>query len=99
MTARRSGWRTYSQLQPLAVHGFTVQLISYTPGRDNVRIDSLKLDPNFAQTLNTGQLRHMLGREASVVAAIVMYDEPTERVDLYAPYNLKVNGVTQPGGS
>jgi hypothetical protein len=33
------------------------------------------------------------------VVAIVAYDEPTEQVQQYAPYTLKVNGVTQPGGS
>jgi hypothetical protein len=32
------------------------------------------------------------------VAAIVTYDEPTESITDYAPYTLKVNGVTQPGG-
>jgi hypothetical protein len=32
------------------------------------------------------------------VAAIVSYDEPTESITDYAPYNLKVNGMTQPGG-
>ena len=32
------------------------------------------------------------------VVAIVAYDEPTELVTQYAPYTLKANGVTQPGG-
>ena len=27
------------------------------------------------------------------------YDEPTEQVQQYAPYTLKVNGAAQPGGS
>ena len=31
--------------------------------------------------------------------AIVAYDEPTELVQQYAPYRLKVNGVVQPGGA
>jgi hypothetical protein len=33
------------------------------------------------------------------VVAIVAYDEPTEQVQQYAPYTLKVNGVIQPGGA
>ena len=40
----------------------------------------------------------MLGDQVDVVAAIVTYDEPTETIVDYAPYTLKVNGVTQPGG-
>jgi hypothetical protein len=34
----------------------------------------------------------------NVVAAVVTYDEPTESITDYAPYTLKANGVTQPGG-
>lgn len=30
--------------------------------------------------------------------AIVTLDDPSERIDLYAPYRLTVNGVLQPGG-
>jgi hypothetical protein len=33
-----------------------------------------------------------------MVAAVVAYDEPTEIVNQYASYALKVNGVTRPGG-
>ena len=32
------------------------------------------------------------------VVAIVATDDPTELVQQFAPYTLKVNGVTQPGG-
>jgi hypothetical protein len=32
------------------------------------------------------------------VAALVMYDEPSESINQYARYTLKANGVTQPGG-
>lgn len=35
---------------------------------------------------------------ADTVVAVVAYDEPTERVQQYAPYRLTVNGVVQPGG-
>ena len=33
------------------------------------------------------------------VVAIVASDDPTELVQQFAPYTLKVNGVTQPGGA
>ena len=35
---------------------------------------------------------------AETVAMLVMYDEPTETINRYAPYTLKINGVVQPGG-
>ncbi len=37
-------------------------------------------------------------KDAAIVAAIVSYDESTESITAYAPYQLKVNGVLQPGG-
>ena len=33
------------------------------------------------------------------VVVVVAYDEETEQVQQYAPYQLTVNGVVQPGGS
>jgi hypothetical protein len=33
------------------------------------------------------------------VGAVVTYVDPTESVTQYAPYELTVNGVLQPGGS
>ena len=39
-----------------------------------------------------------LSTEVDPVGAIVTYDEPTEAVTRYAPYELKANGVVQPGG-
>ena len=56
------------------------------------------LSSNFSANLGIAQLRTALGDQVDVVAAIVSYDEPTETIVDYAPYTLKVNGVTQPGG-
>ena len=49
-------------------------------------------------TLSGGKLRRLIGDEASSLAAIVSYDESTQGIDAYAPYQLRVNGVLQPGG-
>jgi hypothetical protein len=38
------------------------------------------------------------GTAAQTVGVIVTYDDPSESSNQYAPYILKVNGVTQPGG-
>ena len=39
-----------------------------------------------------------IGTTADVVAAIVTYHDGTQLVTQYAPYELTVNGVMQPGG-
>jgi hypothetical protein len=36
-------------------------------------------------------------RDFDKVVAVVGYDEPTEKVTQYAPYQLTVNGSAQPG--
>ena len=43
-------------------------------------------------------MRKYIDKNADFVAAIVMYDDPTESTDDYARYALVVNGVVQPGG-
>jgi len=40
----------------------------------------------------------LIGDEAGSVGAIVTYDESTQSINAYAPYQLHVNGVLQPGG-
>ena len=33
------------------------------------------------------------------VVAVIAYDEPTEKIKQYAPYQLTANGIRQPGGA
>jgi hypothetical protein len=61
-------------------------------------VGSIPLSASFAASLKKGRLEKLIGEKADVVAALVMYDEPTESINQYARYTLKVNGVTQPGG-
>jgi hypothetical protein len=56
------------------------------------------LNADFETSLSGGALRRLIGDEVDLVGAIVTYDEPTESIIRYAPYELKVNGVLQPGG-
>ena len=100
------GWRSYSELVPTAVPGFTLQLVSYTSGPDKisgsaagrVRVVQVPLGEDLTASLDRGDLRRALGRTAGVTGAIVTFDDPSESIDLYAPYRLTVNGVLQPGG-
>jgi hypothetical protein len=99
------GWQSPTQISPVPVSGFTVQLVAYSTkavfGRPlfPVRVYTLPLDGQFHGSLDRIGVLRNLGPLADVVAAIVTYDDPSESVDQYAPYTLTVEGVLQPGGS
>ena len=93
-----TGWQSLTEVNPVAVNGFTVQLVAYD-GAGNAWIFQLPLDGSFHGSLNGAALQAALGTTATTVGALVMYDEPTESVLAEAPYTLTVNGVVQPGGS
>jgi len=93
------GFRSVTEVRPVPVEGYTVQLVAYEEDRGGeARLAQLRLDDEMGASLRGGALRRAVGRRADVVAAIVMYDESTESITDYAPYSLKVNGVLQPGG-
>ena len=93
------GWRSETQIVPIAVAGWTIQLVGYRG--DNTApatLGSVPIDAGFTATLDKGRLRRIVGDESDIVAALVTYDEPTEAIEKYARYQLRVNGVLQPGG-
>ena len=91
------GWR--AEVAAPAVHGFTVQLVGISStGATASILSQIPLDANFQASLSGGALRRLIGDEVDLVGAIVTYDEPTEAVTRYAPYELQTNGVVQPGG-
>jgi hypothetical protein len=93
------GWESLTQVNPVDVSGFTVQIVGYASKGKKVSVERIKLNRDFDATFERRKLRKLVHRKADVVAALVMYDEPTEQVNQYAPYGLRVNGVLQPGGS
>ena len=91
------GWQTYTQLSPVPVNGYTVQLVGI--GRHHrVHYRSLRLDSSFHGALRGRSLRKALGRGSRLTGAIVTYDDPTESQSQYARYRLVVNRHLQPGG-
>ncbi|MEV0157014.1 choice-of-anchor J domain-containing protein [Micromonospora sp. NPDC050686] len=82
-----------SEIKPATVHNWNLRLI----GLDEKHSIALQLqfDGKSSVSLNLAQLA-LLSLFPKVVA-VVAYDEPTEQVQQYAPYTLKVNNVTQPG--
>ncbi|WP_183061991.1 choice-of-anchor J domain-containing protein [Motilibacter peucedani] len=93
-----AGWQTPTQISPVPVHGFTVQVVGYSSTGDKVDVVAMKLKNGFTGTLRGGKIRALFGRTVDTIAAIVTYDEPTETVTQQARYSLTVNGVLQPGG-
>jgi hypothetical protein len=93
-----AGWRSQAQIAPPRVSGWTVQIIGYTTqGAKRAYIGRLKLDSAYHGELSATELAKLRAGGYDVLAAIVTYDEPTERLTTYARYMLRVNGVAQPG--
>ncbi len=90
------GWSSPTEIRPIRVEGFTVQLLAFDD--DEVHIATMTLDRKFRGFLGADRIHQLLGDRASVVAAIVTYHDPTETVTLPAPYVLRANTVLQPGG-
>ncbi len=94
-----AGWQSETQVYPTRVAGWTIQLIGYrTDGTAPTFVGTVPVGADFTGSLDKGKLRRIVGDDADVVGAIVTYDEPTELVEKYARYELRVNGTLQPGG-
>jgi hypothetical protein len=89
-------WRSFTQVRPNTVAGFTVSIISIDGNK--ITVKRLPLMADFAVSGNANVQKY-IDKNADFVGAVVTYDDPTETSTQYAPYTLKVNGVTQPGGS
>jgi bacillopeptidase F (M6 metalloprotease family) len=94
------GWQTFTQIRPISVNGYTVQLVAYatTGKKPDAFVAQIPLSRNFRGSLDAKTIKKVIGKKADVVAALVMYDEPTESINQEARYTLKVNNVVQPGG-
>jgi hypothetical protein len=91
-------WATPTQLRPEPVLGFTLQLVAFDDAHANAWVYEVPLDAEFDGGLPGDDLLDAIGSSAQTVAAIVTQDDPTERIEQYAPYTLTVNGIEQPGG-
>ena len=89
-------FKSPTQIHPIDVHNWNVRLVGIDEGKVPV---VLQVSFNGKSSISLGRRELALASPFDKVVAIVAYDEPTEQVQQYAPYTLKVNGVTQPGGS
>jgi hypothetical protein len=92
------GWSSLTEINPIEIEGYTVQLLAYEDDGSVAWIGELPLDENFDGSLSGAELDAVIGTSAETVAALVTYDESTELINKYAPYTLEVDGVVQPGG-
>ena len=92
------GLSSYEELAPPFVDGWHVTLVGYrSNGGAPAAVWSTDVEPGGSFEVSRAELRDF--RSLDVVGAIVTQDEPTEQQYKYAPYELTVNGVLQPGGS
>ncbi|MCW2994054.1 MAG: peptidase immune inhibitor [Conexibacter sp.] len=96
-------FKSLTQVRPIDVHNWNLRLIGIKAGTTPT-IAQLEYSGKFHLALdwrtvpaNWRTIAQRVGFDK--VVAIVSYDEPTEQVQQYAPYTLKVNDVTQPGGA
>jgi hypothetical protein len=84
-----------TEISPTEVDNWNVRLIGY----DEQHAAALQIEINGRDDFRLNQLQLLFFSLFPKVVAVVAYDEPTEQVQQYAPYTLKVNGVTQAGGA
>jgi Immune inhibitor A peptidase M6 len=94
-----TGWKSFTETKPNTVAGFTVRIVSIDTRRREITVKTLALRSNFSMRSRFLLQKRYIDKRADFVAAIVSYDDPSERSTQYAPYTLTVNGVVQPGGS
>jgi hypothetical protein len=92
-------WRSFTEVRPVPVAGFTVRIISMRTKhrKDTIKVRELPLSSTF-ELKGRARVSKYVDRNADFVAAVVTYDDPTEGSTQYAPYRLTVNNVIQPGG-
>jgi hypothetical protein len=89
-------FKSPTQIRPVDVHNWNVRLVGMRDGNVPVIVQA-EFDGKSQLQFDRRQLA--LLSPFDKVVAIVAYDEPTEQVQQYAPYTLKVNGMVQPGGA
>ncbi len=87
-------FKSPTQIRPTEVANWHVRLVGLDRAGHQARIAFFDGRTRFR--VSAEQLEQF--RSYPLVVATVAYDDPTEQVQQYAPYELTVNGITQPGG-
>lgn len=89
-----TAFRSPTQVAPVQVANWSVRLV----GIDEKRKVVLVVPVNGKSSFSLNAPLTKVFDPFPVVVAVVGYDDPTEQVQQFAPYQLVANGVTQPGG-
>ncbi|GAA4694849.1 choice-of-anchor J domain-containing protein [Nocardioides conyzicola] len=89
-------FKSPTQIHPQEVHNWDVKLVGIRAGKVPA---VLQVEWNGRRHLTLDRRDLVAAAPFDKVVAIIATDDPTELVQQFAPYTLKVNGVTQPGGS
>ncbi|MBB3043669.1 immune inhibitor A [Nocardioides sp. LMS-CY] len=89
-------FRSPTQIHPQEVQNWNLKLVGI---RDRGRPTVLQVEFDGKRHVDLNRLELVAAAPFEKVVAIVATDDPTELVQQFAPYTLKVNGVTQPGGA
>lgn len=93
-----TAFRSLTQVSPVPVAGWSVRLVGLDePAHRVLVLDVSRRARNKASFSLTGRDLTQF-RGYPVVVAVVASDDPTGQVQQFAPYTLKANRVTQPGG-
>jgi len=91
-----AAFKSPTQVRATPVNNWNVRLVGIDEGKVPL---VLQVEFNGKNKLSLNRAQLAVASAFQKVVAIVAYDEPTEQVQQYAPYALKVNGVQQPGGT
>ena len=91
-------FKSLSETRPTAVSNFTVTLLSIDAKSKKITVKRFPLTGEFSIS-GQADVQKYIDKKADFVGAVVTYNDPSESVTQYAPYQLTVNGVVQPGGA
>ena len=91
-------FKSISETRPTAVSNFTVTILSIDSKSRKITVKRFPLTGEFSLSGNANVQKY-IDKKADFVGAVVTYNDPDESVTQYAPYQLTVNGVVQPGGA
>jgi hypothetical protein len=83
-----------TEISPIEVNNWNLRIVGF----DEQHAVALQAEIDGRDSVKLNQLQLLFFALFPKVAVLVAYDEPTEQVQQYAPYTLKINGVTQVGG-
>jgi immune inhibitor InhA-like protein len=89
-------FKSPTQIRPQEVQNWDVKLVGIRAGRVPT---VLQVEWNGRKHLRLDRRDLIAAAPFDKVVAIVATDDPSELIQQFAPYTLKVNGVTQPGGA